>query len=195
VLLFSDQFDDSVLDLTKWEVIKGNPTVGNGEITLSGGTTRAEVQSKAQFQYGILQAAITSSDWKSQSQQTDSSFGFELWTGANGRCHHGVILIANGHVGLLRSLPGANNICVGDPQYQKYIPISNWDVVREADTVYLTLTWSPSNVTLHVSDGGSNSGLATYIGEAEPVIPLEIRLNTNIGELHRVDYIRVYQDP
>lgn len=196
VLLFSDEFDDPKLDPAKWDAIKGNPTVGYGKLTLAGDATRAEIQSKAQFQYGILKAAIESSDWMSQTQTTDSSFGFEIWTGANGQCHYGVILIANGHLGVLRSEPDANNNCSDDPEYQEYPPIlPNWDAIRVAGTVYLTLTWSPSGVSLYVSDGGSNSGQAAYTGEAEPTVPLEIRLNADYGEIYCVDYIRAYQDP
>lgn len=194
VLLFRDEFDGSELDPAKWDVIQGIPTVGDGKLTLPGDTTRAEIQSKAQFQYGVLQVAIESSDWVSQTQGTDSSFGFEIWTGANGQCHYGVILIANGHLGILRSQPDADNNCFGDPLHQAYLPISNWDSVRAAGRVYLTLTWSPGGVTLYVSDGSSNSGLASYTDEAEPAIPLEIRLNADVGEIYHVDYVRVYRD-
>jgi len=48
--LFSDEFDGNELDLTKWDVFRGSPTVSNGRLTLRG----AEVQSKAVFQCGIL---------------------------------------------------------------------------------------------------------------------------------------------
>ena len=193
VLVFSDEFDGGELDLDKWDMIKGSPTVGDGKLTLPGGATRAEIQSQTQFQYGVLQAVIESSDWKSQTEVTDSSFGFEIWDGVNGQCHHGVILIANGHLGVLRSQPDASDNCSGDPEYQAYVPISNWDTVREAGTVHLALTWSPGGVALYVNDGGSNSGLARYTGEAEPDVPLEVRLNVDIGETYRVAYIRVYQ--
>ena len=36
---FSDEFDGAVLDPTKWDVIKGNPTVSNEKLTLPGSTT------------------------------------------------------------------------------------------------------------------------------------------------------------
>ena len=193
VLLFSDEFDGSELDLTKWDVIRGSPTVDDGKLTLPGAATRAEIQGKTRFQYAVLQAAIESADWKSQTQGTDSSFGFEIWTGANGQCHYGVILIANGHLGVLRSQPDANDNCSGDPEYQAYVPISNWDAVREAGIVYLTLTWSPNGVTLDVNDGVSNSGRACYEGEAVPDVPLEVRLNADYDENYHVDYVRVYQ--
>jgi len=189
--LFSDEFDGNALDLTKWDVFRGSPTVSNGRLTLYG----AEVQSKAVFQCGVLQGAIQSSDWKPQNQFTDSSFGFEIWTGANGKCHYGVVFKANGHLGVLRSQPDANNNCSASPEYQDYTWISNWDAVRAGGTVYFILTWSSNRVTLYVSDGGPNSGQASYTGQALPNVPLKIRLYADTGETYSIDYTRLYQGP
>jgi hypothetical protein len=189
---FDDEFNGTQLDTSKWITIKGSPTVGGGQLTLPGGTTKAEIQSATLFQYKILEMAITSSDWKAQPQKTDSSFGFEIWTGANGQCHYGVILVANGTLGVIRSEPDGENKCTGDPKYQEYPPISNWDAVRAAGTIYLTLIWSSSNVTLYVNDGGSNSGQASYAGDAIPTVQAKVRLNADLNETYRVDYVRVY---
>jgi len=143
----------------------------------------------------ILQGAIQSSDWKSQNQCTDSSFGFEIWTGANGQCHYGATFKANGHLGVLSPQPDANNNCFGDPQHQAYPLISNWDAVRATGTVYFILMWSPSRVTLYVNDGGPNSGQASYTGLAVPTVPLKIRLYADTGETYSIDYTRLYQGP
>jgi hypothetical protein len=192
---FVDEFDGNELDLTKWDVITGTPTVGDGKLVLPGGATRAEVQSKAHFQYGVLQAAIQSFDWVMQAEVTDSSLGFETWTGANGKCHYGVVLIANGHLGVLRSQPDANDNCFGDPEYQEYPPISSWDAVRAAGAISLTLTWSPDGTTLCINGGGSSMGQASYAGQALPAIPLKIRLNSDIGETYLIDYVKARGHP
>jgi hypothetical protein len=136
-----------------------------------------------------LRAAITSSNWKPQSaqQNVDASFGFEIF---NGNCHYGVIFIQNGHLGLLRSTPNAQNMCSGDPANQAFIPISNWEAVRARGTIFVTLIWAPNRVTLHISDGGTNRGMASYTGDAEPQIPLRIRLNADFGETYSIDYVR-----
>jgi hypothetical protein len=95
---------------------------------------------------------ITSADWQPQTLGTDSSFGFENFAGANGRCHYGVILMANGHLGLLRAQPDADGNCSGDPVDQAHIPISNWDAVRAGGTVHITLTWAPNGIETYEVD-------------------------------------------
>ena len=146
--------------------------------------TRAEIQSRTVCQYGVLHTSITSSNWKSQSVPIeDSSFGFEHFTGTNGKCHYAVHFVANGNLGLLRAVPKTDGSCEGDPppENQKYIPITNWDSVRNGarGRIDITLIWTPTEVTLSVSDGGRNIGLASYTGEVIPTIPLKIRLNAN----------------
>ena len=86
-ILFNDEFDGGNLDPSKWDVYRGVPIVSDGWLTLPA----AEIQSKSSFSCGVLQGVIQSSDWKSQSEFTDSSFGFEIWEEADGKCHHGVI--------------------------------------------------------------------------------------------------------
>lgn len=196
LLLFSDEFLGSKLDQTKWDAVKGSPVVDAGKLILSGGDTRTDIQSKDpnRFQYGVLEVAVESSDWKSWEQKTDSSFGFEIWTGVDEKCHQGVIMIANGHLGVLRSQPDENNKCEGqDPTYQEFPRILNWDAVRENGTVYLTLTWSPGVVTLFVSNGDA-FGQASCLGQM-PTGQLKVRLNADVGETYRVDSVRVYQEP
>jgi hypothetical protein len=190
--IFRDEFDGDQLDGTKWDVFKGNPIVSGGWLTLPG----AEIQSKAAFGCGILQGVIQSTDWKPQSQFTDSSFGFEIWTGTNNQCHYGATFKASGHLAVLRSLPDGNGNCSGDPQFQAYVPVSNWDTIRSGGIVSFTLTYSNS-VVLTISDGLSNNGQAIYTDQAVPTVPLKIRLyahtfDTSLAENYHIDYIRLY---
>ena len=101
------------------------------------------------------------------------------------------ILVANGHLGLLRSAPDAYNNCSGDPLFQAFIPISNWDAVRANGVIFVTLIWTPGSVTLHVSDGGTNRGTASHSGIAVPDVPLRIRLNADFGETYTIENVRV----
>lgn len=191
---WSDEFNGTRIDSTKWIVISGDPRIANGKLTLTGGlNTLAEVQSLKKFGYSVLRMVITSSSWKPQSATTDSSFGFEIWQGANGACHYSVILKANGHLGLLRPQPDANGKCFGDPKFQAHIPITNWESIRAGKTIRLTLTWAPNRVTLRVSS--TNSGSAVYVGTAEPTNQLKIRLNADKAETYKVDYVRVEAIP
>ena len=193
-----EEFNGTSLDPVKWTLIHGNPTVANGRLTLVGGAnTTAEIQSIKRFGYGVLQMVITSLHWKPQSGQTDSSFGFEIWQGANGQCQYSVILIANGHLGLIRQKPDTNGNCSGDPkpEEQHYEQISNWDAIRTEKTLRITLTWAPKGVTLHVSSAGVNEGVASYTGAVEPVNQLEIRLNADNNETFKVDFARVVGIP
>ena len=205
----SDEFNGSALDGTRWDVFKGSPKVSGGNLILAGTSgTRAEIQSKKLCMYGVLQTSITSADWKTQSVSIDdSSFGFENFSGTNGQCHYAVILVANGHLGLLRAVPDAEGNCYGDPplDHQKYIKISNWDAVIKGagGRINITLNWSPNNVRLSVSDGGLNTGEAAYTGDVVPALPLKLRLNANckqrmegdsacnsdIDEIFSIDYL------
>lgn len=186
LVLFSDEFSGTELDLDKWDVITGTPVVSGGWLTLSG----ADIQSKPVFRSGILEGVIQSSDWKSQSEFTDSSFGFEIWTGSNGQCHYGVLFKASGHLAVLSSQPDADGNCSGDPLYQTYLPLSNWDAVQAGGIVSFTLRWCSDGVTLKVS-GNGQEGQASYTGPSVPKVPLGIRLYAQPGETHRIDYVRL----
>lgn len=184
-VLFSDEFNGNELDRDKWDVFRGNPVVGEGWLTLS----EADIQSKPVFRSGILQGVIQSSDWKPLSQFTDSSFGFEIWTGSNGQCHYGILFKASGHLAVLRSQPDINGNCSGDPLYQVYPPVSNWNTIRAGNTVSFTLSWCSDNVTLQVS-GNGQEGQASYAGQAVNV-PFKIRLNAQPTETYKIDYVRL----
>lgn len=183
---FSDEFDGTELDLDKWDVFTGTPVVGGGWLTLSG----ADIQAKSVFRGGILQGVIQSSDWVSQSQLTDSSFGFEIWTGNNGKCHYGALFKASGHLAVLSPQPDANGDCSGDPLYQAYPPLSNWDAIRAGSTVSFTLHWYSDSVALEVSGNGQEEQ-AFYTGPAAPTVPLEIRLYAQPSETYMIDSIRL----
>lgn len=185
VLIFSDEFDGNVLDSSKW---LGTGTVADGKLLLSD----TEIQSQMDFTYGILQAKIESSDWKAQDSPifTDASFGFEKWIDA---CHYGVLLKANGHLGVLQesSCPTINE------EYPP-VPTQAWNAIRSTSTIFLTLTWSPNEVTMHLSDGSLNSTVVT--GTLVPDVPLKLRFNADwdephVSESYSIDYIRVYQVP
>jgi len=186
-----DEFDGTKLNPAQWTVVSGKPIVRNGRLILDGDN----IQSRQKFKYGLLQMVITSTSWKAQTETTDSTFGFELWGGKNGKCHYGVILVANGHLGLLKSQPDAEGKCSGDPALQEYLPISDWDTVRAAGTVRVTLTWALRSVTLHVTSGETNQGIAYYFGSAEPVNMLKIRLNAVKGETFRIGYVHFVPVP
>lgn len=203
-ILFNDKFDGTKLVTSTWDVFTGTPSVSGGWLTLPG----AEIQSKPTFSCGILQGVIQSSDWKAQNDFTDSSFGFEIWEGPNGVCHHGVVFKANGHLGLLRSEPVTNSSCISqsvgipghqpnDPKYQDFLAIPNWNMITATGTVAFTLTWSKS-VTLEASGGQSNGQVYTDTSLAIPTVPLKIRLyahtftETGISETFKLDYIRLY---
>ena len=190
---FQDEFNGTQLDASKWSVPNLPPTVSGGKLVLSGNAAmRSEVQSKQNFSYGVLTVAIESTNWKSQSGATDSSFGVEIFTGANGQCHYGALLVANGHLGLLRPTPDANNNCMGDPANQAYLPLSNWDAIRAGGKVVMMLIWTPNGITLRVSDGNTLNGVAVSMpnSQAVPNVQMKIRLNADTNETYRIDYVR-----
>jgi hypothetical protein len=189
-----DEFNGTSLD-PQWIEVHGNPRVANGKLRLAGDVSeRAELQSIKRLRYGVMQMSISSSSWKPQNQKTDSSFGFEMWLGANGSCHYSVVLKANGHLGLMRSQPDVNGNCSGDPKFQAHLPVSNWDQLRARKAIRFTLTWAPKSVTLHIT-AGSKEGAAFYFGTAEPTNALRIRLNADKGETYLIDYVRVVGIP
>jgi hypothetical protein len=196
-----EEFNGTSLNLNKWIKVHGNPTVANGKLTLAGGVnTTAEIQSLKKFAYGVLQMMITSSNWRPQEgpdHVTDSSFGFEIRQGTNGQCQYSVILIANGNLGVIRQKPDSNGNCSGDPlpTEQVYKKITNWDTIRAGKTLRLTLTWAPKSVTLHITSGNINDGVAYYFVPVDPINSLEIRLNADKSETYKIDYVRVVGIP
>jgi hypothetical protein len=184
--LFNDEFNGTELDQTKWGVFRGSPVI-DGWLTLPA----SEIQSKAMFSCGAMEGVIQSSDWKPQNQFTDTSFGFEIWGGANGQCHSGILFKGSGHLATLHSQPDANNNCTGDPLYQDYQTISNWDTIRAGGAVSFTLSWRSDVITLTVN-GNYQEEQASYTGPAIPNVPLKIRLYTQLGETYKIDYIHLY---
>lgn len=184
-VLFGDEFEGDALDRNKWHVFEGNPTVNGGQLALSG---PVDIQSIDKFNSGTLQGFIHSSDWKPQSGQfTDSSFGFETW---EGNCHYGIIFKPSGHLAILRPQPDPNGNCSGDPQYQAYSLIPNWDKIRAGGTVSFTLDWCPDRVTLTVSGNGQEERVS-YEGPAMPDVSLGIRWYSQPNETYTTDYIRL----
>jgi hypothetical protein len=187
---FGDEFDDAQLDPAKWIVKAGTVTVAGGKLNLAD----AEIESKALFSYGVLLMKIESSDWKAQNNVpfTDSTFGYEWWDGA---CHYGALLKANGHLVTLQQ----SNCPSLSEDYQK---LPGWDNVMPGahEVLYMTLTWSPSGVTLSVNndDKSFNSVITSTL---VPTVPLKIRLNSywqtpsHSTETYQIDYIRVRSLP
>lgn len=206
-LVFGDEFNGSELDLAKWYLFSGTPIESGGWITLAG----ANIQSKTEFTGGVLTGIIRSTDWRPLGEFTDSSFGFEIWGGADGICHYGVIFKASGQLGLLRSQPDAEGKCKDqsknipghtvpdDPVYQDFIAIPNWDAMKASNTLAFTLTWS-SSVTLEVSDGSLVGLVFTDTSPAIPSVPLRIRLYAHTfaaplsTDTFALDYVRLYAD-
>jgi hypothetical protein len=162
----------------------------------------ADIQSVPAFSCGALQGVIRSADWKPHGEFTDSSFGFEIWEGTDGKCHQGVVLKASGQLGLLRSKPDAEGKCAGqsadipgrhpdDPFYQDYLAIPSWGAISAAGTVTFTLTWS-QGVTLKVRGGQSGEEMVRATSPAIPDVPLKIRLYATPIETYEVDFIRLY---
>jgi hypothetical protein len=182
---FVDEFEGEALDESRWTVITGTVAVHEGALWLAD----AEVQSREVFTYGVLQATIASSDWKTQDAFTDASFGFERWEGA---CHSGVLLKGSGHLAVLQ-----NSNCPAI--VEEYLPLAGWDdAIEVASTFYLTLAWSPGGVTLHVSDGAGYDVQVT--STLAPTVPLTLRFNTYWAEPHppetyTIDDLRVCPNP
>jgi len=183
---FNDEFGGNEFNRNKWDIFGGNPVASGGWLTLS----EANIQSKKVFSGGILQGVIQSSDWKPQNQFTDSSFGFETWAGNENKCHYGIVFKASGHLAVLRPLPDSNGNCSGDPRYQAYPPIPNWETIRAGGIVSFTINWSPEDVTLKVNGNGQEEQ-ASYSGQAIPTVPLKIRLYSQNGETYKIDYVRL----
>lgn len=183
---FSDSFDGSQLDLNKWMVIRDTPFVSGGFLHLIGDSSdRSEVQSVPTFLYGEYKIVVESAaDWFHS--YTDSSFGLESFSPQN--CHYGMTFIASGHLGLLRAEPDAQGNCTGDPKYQDYIQVPNWDLIRSGQRVFLDFKWQRGSVQLLV-EGNGYSGIASSTGPAVPATPLRFRLNSDYNQAFAVDCV------
>lgn len=184
---FNGNFNKNMF-LDKWMVTRGDPKINGGFLTLAD----ADIQSKDMFIGGVLQGVIFSSNWKPQNEFTDSSFGFETWAGQNKQCHCGILFKANGHLAVLRSQSDVADKCIGDPQYQAYPPIPNWDVIRAYTAVSFSLTWRTDEVILQVSGNGQTSQVS-YSGRAIPNLPLHLRFYAQYGEKYKADEIVLSQ--
>ena len=189
--LLSDDFDMAGSPRSsRWVTYRGKPRATKGMLELDG----AEVQSKDGFRYGVLEGVVYSTDWISPDRFTDSSFGFEIWAGAKGQCHAGVVFKPSGHLGLLNATPDPDGNCTGDPvpgQEQAYVEISNWKAVCASGRVKFVLSWLPDKVLLQVSDGGSNQGEALYSGPVLPDKPLRVRLYAHTFASGQADHFKI----
>ncbi|MBN1680850.1 MAG: hypothetical protein JW966_11205 [Anaerolineae bacterium] len=185
---FVDEFDGSVLATSRWIIIKGTPILGGGWLALADDT---DIQSvPAVFTGGMLRGVIRSSDWKPHGTFTDTSVGFEIWSGGNGKCHSGVVFKPSGHLGILRPQPDEDGNCDEDPENQAYTTISNWDEIRAGDgAIWFELSWRPDLVSLEVR-GNEQVGEASLTGDAIPQDSLRIRLYVQPGESFEFDYIQ-----
>lgn len=186
----SDEFAGPGLDHAKWDVFHGNPSVSNGELVMQATqSSRVDIQSKGTCVYGVLTTELSSAHLKPQSGKTDSSVGFEHFTGTNGGCHHTVQMVGNGHLGVLRAVPDSAGRCFGDPALQHFATISQWEQLRTAPRLRVYLVWAPATALLLVTDG-VRTGTAIYTGPTVPSVPMKVRLNVDFNEAYRFDHIR-----
>ena len=191
---FAERFDRLRLHRRSWAIFHGEPrVVGDRLLLAADAASRAEVQTRRRFLYGLLRIAIDSDDFRPQSEFTDTSFGYEVFAGGNGECHYAALLSGGGHLGLLRARPDANGDCSGDPEDQAFLPIPNWDAMRTRGKAIVTLLWKPDVVTLRVTNGGRREGVARYTGVAIPSEPMAIRLNADFEETHFIDSVHHYE--
>ncbi|MGH9832115.1 MAG: hypothetical protein ACRD9Y_03795 [Blastocatellia bacterium] len=192
-MAFTDEFSGDTLSAARWDTFRGRPVVRDGKLTLAAdANNRVDVQTKGtrMFLYGVMAATIDSSSWKPNGQTTDTSFGFEIF--GSGDCHYGVVMIANGNLGMLRAEPDATGKCTGDPKFQEYQPIPNWDALRARRKLFVTLVWAPTGVILRVSNGEITSEVRSKPGsDAIPNVPMRVRLNADFNETYTIESIRV----
>ena len=126
LVLARDDFAGPPVDAHQWQVTKPQVTIVSGRLHVDGG----EAYSRQMSKRGRLQFVLTSTMLRPASEFTDSSFGFERWTGVNGACHYGVTFKPNGVLAVLRPAPDAGGNCSGDPAFQAYPQVSNWEAIR-----------------------------------------------------------------
>ena len=203
---FNDDFGQNFLDAAKWTVFSGTPFFGQGRLILTSSLSnpnriKTDVQSNNSFLYGKLEIVAGTSNWKSGrlNDTTDTSIGFEIFYGKG--CHNG-ILITNGTLGILRAFPVIGDSCSGDPIFQKYFPIPNWDSLRKTENKY-TIIWAADSIGLIIND----SIVVTHTHlpqDSLPNLPMKIRLNCNVDldrnhgvtkDTLKVDRVCYYVDP
>jgi len=186
----AEEFNGAALDPTQWDVFHlANTKVLNGQLVLAATfTERADIQSTPPLcRFGTLTTRLSSANLVPNTGRTDSSTGFEIF--APGGCHYSVQLVHNGHLGLLRSVPDAAGNCHGDPALQAFIPIPDWDVLRSAQTLDVTIQWAQGTARLTIS-GGGRSSVASYTGREVPDVPMRVRLNQDFNTQSTYDYVR-----
>jgi len=191
-MAFTDEFNGDALSAARWDVFRGRPAVRDGKLTLAANANnRADIQTKGarMFLYGVMTATIDSSSWMRNGQTTDTSFGFEVFN--PGDCHYGVVLVANGNLGLLRAEPDGAGRCVGDPKFQEYQPIPNWDALRARRKLFVTLVWAQTGAILSVSNGEIVSEVRSKLNsDAIPNVPMRVRLNADFNETYTIESVR-----
>lgn len=176
---FCDGFEADTLDTNFWQPLHAPPAFENGELVLSSSlcdSTKSEIQSQQEFLYGSLEFVARSSHWKSDSADStiDTSIGFETF---DKNCHDGIV-ITNGALGVLRAFPKSNGECRGDPAFQKYFDIPNWEVLRKNENKY-RIDWSPESISLWIN-GQAALFCVPVPRDSMPNRPMKIRLNCNV---------------
>lgn len=177
---FYDNFDSGFLDTAKWDSISGNYIVENGRLILISNLAKrikTDVQSDGTFPYGKLEIIAGSSNWKSGrlNDTTDTSIGFEIFYGKG--CHNGIV-ITNGTMGILRAFPIVSDSCSGNPIFQRYFSIPNWDSLRKSENKY-TIVWTNESIDLIINDRDTLRH-ETIPQDSIPNRDMKIRLNSNV---------------
>jgi len=180
--VFNDSFESNTLNALKWwDVNTINPLIGNSYLILTSNltqNTKSDIQSLPNFNYCCkLDIIAKSSHWASGSinKTDDTSIGLEMYYGKG--CHDGIV-ITNGVLGILRAFPIEGNICSGDPIYQKYIPIPNWNILRKNMNKY-SFIWTKKRIDLIIND----SIIVLHDSISIDSIPnraMKVRLNCNV---------------
>lgn len=177
---FQDDFESNHLDLAKWDVRdNGVPYFENGALILTSNfsdSVKTPIQSDSNFHYGRLDIAALSSHWKSDLSDStiDTSIGLEIFY--NG-CHDGIV-VTNGTLGILKSIPDSNGNCSDDPPFQSYLKIPKWDSLKTSPNKY-TILWQENKIDLLIN-GNVVISHDSIPPEFVPKRPMKIRLNCNV---------------
>ncbi len=176
---FCDDFEADTLNTKAWLSLHASPMFENGKLVLASDLVppvKSEIQTWREFFYGSLEIVAGSSHWQSDSadRKIDTSIGFETF---DKKCHDGIV-VTNGTLGVLRAFPCANGECAGDPVFQKYFKIPNWEVLRKTTNKY-RIDWSPESISLWVN-GQIVLFCVPVPRDSMPIRPMRIRLNCNV---------------